>query len=417
MPTDRSRPDACPGALQLHQAADGALARVRLPGGAIGGDQIAALAEAARDLGSGMIELTSRGNLQVRGLRDGCSDELAERLSAAGLLPSRTHERARNIMASPLSGLDGLGAADVRSLVPALDEGLCARPVLAGLSGRFLFALDDGRGDVVPRFRADLGARAVSGDRYEVLVAGRGRVTGVGGGEVVAALLAGAGAFLALRERGGSEAWRIAELDGAVPAVVAAVRGVLGGDEDRGRPDVAASPKSVEEGSGGVRAGVAGRRTSGGRELVAVAADASLGRMSAGQALVLARFARIVVTPWRGIVVPDVPGGEAAALLAELAAAGFAVDPESVLAGVTACTGRPGCAKALGDVQRDAPALVVTGGGAVHLSGCERRCGKPSGRFVDVVAAMGGGYRVGGGAVLSRREEIGAAVAAAREGL
>ena len=39
--------DACPGALHVHQAADGALARVRLPGGIITASQLEALALAA----------------------------------------------------------------------------------------------------------------------------------------------------------------------------------------------------------------------------------------------------------------------------------------------------------------------------------------------------------------------------------
>ena len=53
--------DACPGALQVHQAADGALVRVRLPGGMIDAAQLAALADVSSRLGSGTLELTARG--------------------------------------------------------------------------------------------------------------------------------------------------------------------------------------------------------------------------------------------------------------------------------------------------------------------------------------------------------------------
>ena len=44
-----------------------------------------------------------------------------------GLLPSPTHERVRNIVASPLSGRVG-GLADVRGWVEALDRALQADP-------------------------------------------------------------------------------------------------------------------------------------------------------------------------------------------------------------------------------------------------------------------------------------------------
>ncbi len=58
--TARTRADACPGALQTHSAADGELARVRIPGGLLGSAQLRGLAAAARDLGDGALEMTSR---------------------------------------------------------------------------------------------------------------------------------------------------------------------------------------------------------------------------------------------------------------------------------------------------------------------------------------------------------------------
>ncbi|MFF1798916.1 nitrite reductase, partial [Kitasatospora sp. NPDC058263] len=61
-----------------------------------------------------------------------------------------------------------------------------------------------------------------------------------------------------------------------------------------------------------------------------------------------------------------------------------------------------------------------TGGLPVHWSGCERRCGHPAGRWVDVLAT-GQGYRVtvngpaaAGAAVDVTNEETAEAVAEAR---
>ena len=122
--------DACPGALQVHRAADGALARIRLPGGMIEPRQLEALAHAATRFGSPAMELTSRGNIQIRGIRDDAAAPLADAVAAAGLLPSPTHERVRNIVASPLSGRVG-GSADVRDWVRRLDAAIRAEPALA----------------------------------------------------------------------------------------------------------------------------------------------------------------------------------------------------------------------------------------------------------------------------------------------
>ena len=96
------------------------------------------------------------------------------------------------------------------------------------------------------------------------------------------------------------------------------------------------------------------------------------------------------ITPWRSVVVPVGADG--------LEEVGLVTAADSVWEGVTACAGKPGCAKALADVRADAARLMPTfnrDGQRVHWSGCERRCGKPAGGFVDVVA-VGDGYLVDG---------------------
>ncbi|NEK87371.1 precorrin-3B synthase [Blastococcus saxobsidens] len=376
----RVRADACPGALQTHAAADGALARVRVPGGVLTHAQLRVLAAAARDLGDGALELTSRGNVQLRGLRAGSEPELGARLSEAGLLPSATHETARNLLASVLSGRAG-GLLDVRPWVPAFDAGLCADPRLADLPGRFLAAFDDGRGDVAG-LRADVGLLALDTRTVALLLAGADTGLRTGPDGAVALALAATRSFLDVRAQQGGTAWRVAELVEGPDRI--ATR--LGGDRSPA-VDVPAAP-----GTGPVGRVV---QDDGRTALVAVV---PLGRLTAAQAEVLAGTAtgEVQLTPWRSVVLPDLPGAGAAP---ELTAAGLVLDPGSPWARVTACAGRPGCAKSLADVRADVTAAVAAGtlpagGGRQHWVGCARRCGRPQGDVVDVVAT-GNGYRVG----------------------
>ncbi|MFD8543702.1 cobalamin biosynthesis protein CobG [Streptomyces sp. NPDC059649] len=447
-PPVRARGDACPGALRLHPAADGHLARVRIPAGNLTAHQADALADAAELLGDGRLSLTSRGNVELRGLPDGCGGRLAELLHDAGLLPSERHERVRNILASPLAGLDRNTPADVRCWARRLDELLCASDSATALSGRFLFVLDDGRGDVA----------ALGGDVTLIAESGITGAAGSGGGallrvgddpaalriagpDVPRAALVAAETFLAAAEAAGSGAWRVRELPaghgqlvrdvaaglratGIEASYVAAAAGAPGSTEGAGVPAGASGGPVggyADSSAPGIVEGRDGRR--------ALSVLAPLGRLSVTQWRLLASLAaddgsgELRLTPWRGIVVPGLPAAVAAPRLRELATAGLVTDPSSPWHRIGACTGRPGCAKSLTDVRADAtaavgaatveaaPAAGVALPPGVHLpvgaaslpvdaaslpvywSGCERRCGHPHGSWIDVLATEAG-YQV-----------------------
>jgi len=386
----RSRDDACPGTLRLHQADDGFLARIRLPGGQLTGGQALALADAAQSLGDGGLELTSRGNVQLRGLEAEAGALLGTRLRAAGLLPSDRHERARNILASPLSGLDGAGRADVSPWVRELDRSLCASEPLTGLSGRFLFALDDGRGDVAAR---DADVTVTAGPERTALVrpAGSARALRVPAERAARCALLAAEEFLALVRRQGARAWRVREADPDAVLLLPRLRDRLRQEGIDCAPAVAEPPPGAEPpGLGLVRA--ADGRT-------ALSVGTRFGRVSAEQWRLLAEGAadgssELRVTPWRGVVLPD----RQPRRLALLAEAGLLTEPGTAWSQATACTGRPGCAKSLADVRADAEHALRGAAGSprllpVHWSGCERRCGHPSGHWVDVLATTAG-YRI-----------------------
>jgi len=381
--TRRGR-DRCPGALRVHEAADGALLRLRVPGGRIDGGTLAGIGELAAEFGDGAMELTSRGNIQLRGVAAAKTSTVAERAADLGLLPSPRHELVRNIVASPLAGLDG--SPDLDGLVGRLDVALCSRPALADLPGRFLFGIDDGRGDI----------RALTADVTIVMGTGGGAAGTVGASIAIPGFgdwsvadrvdpidlaLDVAEAFVAARIAA-PDAWRIGDL--ASDAFVGRIENLLR-DQGSQRLDVVERPAA--EPPGGALA-----QQDGG---TAAAVLVPFGRLSATAASALASYmgrrpARI--TPWRSIVIPDVM--DLAALQETAVAQGFGFDGSSRWLQLSACIGAPGCASALADVRADAARAPVDESGLrVHWSGCERRCGHPTGRYLDVLATADG-YRV-----------------------
>jgi precorrin-3B synthase len=338
------------------------VARIRVPGGQLTADAFRVVAEGAAELGDGSVELTSRANLQVRGLADGAETALAARLFEAGLLPSATHDKVRNILASPLTGRDHAGLADLRPFVSELDAALRENDRMAALPGRFLFALDDGRGDVA-WLGADVAALVTAPDTAAILLGGTDSGLRAPLTDVILLMLACAEAFLTER----ADEWRLAELDESARRRVAARLSAS-----------VAEPLPPQP----IRMGPLGQVTE-----TTLVAGAPLGWLDRTQAAALVdASAPLVMTPWRAVVVADL--ADTAAVAQRLRSAGLLLDPGTPR--VTACVGRPGCAKSLSDVRADArpvPGVEVP----VHWSGCARRCGRPRGEVVDVVA-NGDGY-------------------------
>ncbi|WP_436700424.1 nitrite reductase [Nocardioides sp. BYT-33-1] len=277
--TARSRPDRCPGVVHPWPADDGGLVRIRVPGGQVPLAGLRALAAVAEEYGDGRVRVTGRANLQLRAMPLSPDGLLAPpalvALEATGLLPSRAHDRVRNVLASPQTGLSG-GRADLRPVVAALDAALLGDDAVAALPGRFLFTLDDGRGDLAGRHK-DLGLVALDAATAQLRV-------GEHWGEVVAldaapaALVALARSFLAERGSGPGAAWHVPEL---------------------ARPLAPAAPPAP---GATVATGPLGfGRVAGGRH-VAVPEDGldrpTLDAWSAPT---------VIVTPWHGVLVPE-PG-------------------------------------------------------------------------------------------------------------
>jgi precorrin-3B synthase len=208
----RNRHDRCPGVLRPWPAADGALVRLRVPGGQLPAATLSALLSVAEEYGDARIHVTGRANLQLRALP---ADDahlppaVVAALEGTGLVPSRRHDLVRNVLVSPQTGLAG-GRADLRPVAAELDRLLLTDDRLGDLPGRFLFTLDDGRGDLADRHR-DLGLVALADDLAQLRVGQRwGPVVPLAGAAPL--LLRLAHDFLDLRGEGPDAAWHVTEL-------------------------------------------------------------------------------------------------------------------------------------------------------------------------------------------------------------
>jgi sulfite reductase beta subunit-like hemoprotein len=367
--------DCCPGAVALHEAQDGWLARVRVPGGRLGAEQLAALARGA-ELGNGLVDLTSRANVQLRGLPADVGGELAMDLHAAGLLPSPAHDRARNVISSPLAGRHPRACAETDEVVAAIDRGVCANPALAELPGRFLFAVDDGSGLALDH-AADVALVARDTETYTLALGGQATTEPVASSGAGAVAAAAAGAFLAERESSGPSSWRIADLDGGSQAVADRLGVTIAG------PLAAPIAPRLAPGRLAQRDG-----------RCAITALVPLGRLdAAGLAGLASLVDEVRLGTGRTVTVVDVDGGALPELERGLAALGLVLERGSGWLGLTACAGLGRCPKARMDVRAAAAQRAGArrrGAPPEHWTACERRCGEHPGQPVAVAAGPDG---------------------------
>ncbi len=341
--------DSCPGLVRPFPAADGALVRLRVPGGRIPLGTLSDLLAMAADHGAPVLQLTSRGNLQLRALPDPLPTDLVTRLEATGLLPSATHELVRNIIATPLDG-------QIASLVGELDDALVADPELGALPGRFLFAVGNAGGAVLGE--AWDAAYEVIDDHCGRVLAGRYAVE-VARRDAVAELVHRARLFLQHRDDAG--VWNVRDLPDRSPVF-------------DGMSPYAVSPAPP------LRPGVVDDDPDG-----ALVVGVPLGMLRSTHAAALAAVAdEVTLTPWRSLVVP---GGVTHATT--LAAAGLVTTPDSPWARLSACVGAPSCGRTSSptlELAGAAASVLPVDGARVHVVGCERRCGHPATDHATVVA-------------------------------
>lgn len=398
------RPSPCPGLLRIVAALDGGICRVKLPGGQLDSAQARAIAVAAAACASGVLELTNRSNLQIRGVRPGRESELIAALLAAGLGPrTPAADDVRNLLLSPAAGLDPAALLDVQPLAGQLLDLLQDTAEFHALSPKFALQLDGGEALAMLEHPHDLWLSAMPGD--EALLAfglagcpGDGPLAAVTPEQAVALVDAVLHLFL---ELAGAEQTRMRHLLAERP-----VAEFLERLQARLPFPLRREPAVLAWRRATVAAVVPlGRHAQRQGERQMILAAAPLGRIDAGQLTALANLAErcgaasLHLTPWQGVLLPDIPVQLGTSVLHELAALGLLTNAAEPLSRLLACTGAAACARGLADTKADAWRLaeLLRAGRArpqVHLSGCPRSCAAAHVAPFTLLAQPGGRYQL-----------------------
>lgn len=381
----------CPGVLLAVQAKDGLLIRIRVPGGLIEADQLTTIADLSRNFTDGTIEITSRANLQLRGIREQDLNSIVESISSAGLLPSPMHDRVRNIVTNPIAGLDTDELIDPRPFLYELDRRLRADPALVNLHPKFSFAIYGGARRF-SRTHDDISLEAVklnSASHFYLSIGGASSGLVVQRADAVDCMLAVAKMCIVLAAEFATSvrAKEVVKIPDALERIADALSHLLM------RSPVSSPLRQVSEALLGVYPTTQDDR-------VSIIPSVPLGRLNPEQARCLAESSNewegdLRLTPWRGVVLGSIPKSAANDIVEQLRTIGLSCDGRDGFQGVAACAGITGCDASLADVRGDAALLArrlsgqaVPSGWTVNLSGCDKQCARRHGATVELVAGQ-----------------------------
>jgi len=349
-PPAPSRRGACPTLRQPMPTGDGLLARFRPIDSTLSLPALAAITCAAREHGNGLIEITQRGSLQVRGLSPATSVPFARAIAAEVMVESGVP-----VETPSLAGLDG--APDPHPLAARLRQAIAEADLTARLSPKVTIIVDGGSS--LAGLAADIRVDAFGGGW---------RVNAGGSTDEADAIAQVLAQLEAIAVQGPLARGRLAPLGVSVPLPIGAHR-LADGTHALG---LALPFGSIEAPALAALAEAAGR--AGARE--------------------------VRLAPRRGLHLVGLAVEDVAALRERAERLGFVADPADPRLSIAACAGRDGCASGriatraiAAELAQIAPGLL-DGSFTLHVSGCAKGCAHPRAAALTLVGLPGGGCGV-----------------------
>ncbi|BAZ52486.1 ferredoxin--nitrite reductase [Nostoc sp. NIES-4103] len=399
--------------------------RMRMPNGILTSNQMRVLASVVQRYGDeGSADITTRQNIQLRGIRIEDLPDIFNRFHAVGLTSIQSGmDNIRNITGDPVAGLDGDELYDTRELIQQIQDMLTNKgegnPEFTNLPRKFNIAITGGRDNsvhaeindlaFVPAFK-EAGVQGCRGAGGEVENSSSSPSSPVFGFNILVG-----GFFSAKRCEAAIplNAW-VAPED-----VVSVCRAVLEVFRDHGsranrlksrlmwlidewgiekfRQEVEkrlgksflpAAPKDEIDWEKRDHIGVYKQKQSG---LNYVGLHIPVGRLYAEDMFGIANLAEVYgsgeirLTVEQNIIIPNVPDSRLATFLTEPLLERFSIDPGLLSRSLVSCTGAQFCNFALIETKNRALALIkaleteltFTRPVRIHWTGCPNSCGQP----------------------------------------
>ena len=349
-----TRPPAkgwCPTTHLPMMSGDGLLVRVKPAFGRLDAQALTCLADLSDQFGNGVLNLTSRANLQIRGVSEQAYPALLSSLQTAGLAGANLRANQLNLTLAPFTGQNSLGWRCADYLYAAAD-------VLPELPAKFGFSVDCGEKRYLTKASADLFIEAASGG--EVLLRCAGSTDGL-----------------------------VTDEDNLLTSVRTILDWYLG--LQAGAPDT--SPVRMRKllEAHDPPYGATGHMPHAPEHQLAVGPAAGTYIIAAPYSQLTAKDLRqlaaanssVQITTGRMMIVETLPGPDSDLI----------TTPEDKRLSVAACPGAPHCPSASVRTRDLADSLVRvgawSGGKTLHISGCAKGCAAPEASDICIVGRDG----------------------------
>jgi precorrin-3B synthase len=385
----------CPGLSTPLPTGDGLLVRL-IPIGTVSLGAFRALAAAALRHGNGIVEITARGSIQVRGLTKESAALFAGDVSTLGIAA----EDGVPILCNPLAGLQSEEILDAPVLAAALRRALAGSALTERLAPKCSVVIDSGGSPDLAQIPADIRLRAqlVNGKPALCVAAGGNDADAIDLGLIapervvecvlrLLALLTQRGRGRDLIAAGGASVLRDA-LASVRDGPTAQSRRVAAKSFD---PDAARPQKRGAIGLHRLR-----------DDSLACGIGLAFGHADAtaleklADAAAMSGACGLRIAPDRALLAIGLSAQGAAALIAAAEQLGFVTKAGDPRRFVLACAGAPLCASGHIAARTMAPHIAATAAPylrerlLVHVSGCAKGCAHPAAAALTVVGTAGG---------------------------